>query len=179
MKKINYILTFIFVFSFLLVGCGKKIKLNDKYEKIIKYSIQSSYGAVEDLYKLHMCVKNDNTIEIYGSYNQGNVQLDYIEGITVEITEEEKNNIVKTINRNSISLIPKDVSSPSMDGSYYSLIFYEEDGTEIKECKGLNPMHRGFKNICRSICKCITDEEMKQAKEKIKDIVLENFKIEK
>lgn len=94
MKRINILL--ILLFTICLTGCGS-VETNENYDKIVEVSSSPAYGRVDEMYEIHYLVRNNNTIEIYGSYEEFGIKIDYIEGIIIEITEEEKENIIKSM----------------------------------------------------------------------------------
>ena len=173
MKKIKTLC--LLLITILFIGCREKMTINDNYTKIVEYSSQTSWGMVEDFYELHLCVNNNNTIEIYGTFDENGIEIDYIDGIIVNITEEEKNEIISIINKNNYMTIPNNVGTKSSDGSYHYLRFYDESGDIIKECSGLNPTNKRFCNIEESISKCVSKEDIELAKENIKKVVHEEF----
>lgn len=179
--KVICIILSTFIFSIFLLGCklpfGKSIELNDNYNKIVETYYKTSYGTIIDFYELHLCVNNNNTINIYGKFYENGLKMDYIEGLTINITPEQKNNIVNIINKNNFSFIPKDVSTKSLDGGYSSLFFYDKQENVIKKCGGYNPYNKNFINIENSIYNCINEDDMNKAKENIKTQIEEELEL--
>jgi hypothetical protein len=167
-KRISLI-SMIITAIFTLGGCGsKEMKLNENYTKIIDTFWKPSYGRNIDLYERHICVNNDNTIEIYGVFNG-----EKIEGITVAITEKNKMKIINNINENEFWLIPENIENNVCDGSYYGITFFGENGEVIKTCYGLQPSNKKFLNIHNYIDKFISKKDKKEATELIEAKIIE------
>lgn len=181
MKKI--LLIVLIAVTTLLTGCSdnNKIELTENYNEIVEYETQPSYGTTEDFYILHFRVNNNNTIEIYGTFDEFvfngeedvRVTLDYIEGIVMNISEEEKLHMVDTLSKNRFMSLDKDLSTDSLDGSYRFLTVYDEQGNVLRCVGGLNPDNKKFSNIVNSIYELIPEEKRREAIANIFGTVIE------
>lgn len=170
MKKIGFILVFALVF--LLTGYNGKMDLNENYIKIIDVFSSPSCGTVDELYEFHICINNDNTAEFYGVFEN-----EKIDGIMVEITNDEKLEIVEMINERQYWLIPENIDSYVCDGTRYGITFFKENNEEFKTCQGYEPYNKDFLAIHKNVKDYFSDEDIEKAKEIIHQQILEKLNL--
>ena len=178
-----------YVLLFTLTGCGSSGTKPDggdiSYSPIVcSYSNTPSYGTAIDFISTNIVIYDNNTVEIYcgdfadGGKGEDRIEVDYIYGETFEITQEQKENIIKAIEKNRIAKL-SDCSSASDDGSYSYIYLYDEDGERIHSCGGLNPEKKRFQNVEFAIREVILEDMVStirsRATEELVQYLLENY----
>lgn len=190
-KNIKCFFAFLYLIVF-MTGCiaapEVKESISDEisYSPIVcKYSSMSSYGSAIDFITLNIMVKDDNTIEVYcGDFSDKidgdtEVNIDYIYGETFNVSEEQKQSIIKAIEENEIDKITECGDENSCDGSYRYISLFNSEGEEIHKCGGLNPRIDKFQNVYDSILKDLPEDAIKniykKSEETLKDQLLEKY----
>lgn len=139
---------------------------------LVEYSSCPSYGCYTDFYSTHIRIYNDGTVDVYGSF----VEDGYIEGGTFQISEEQLEEVRKTVDRHPF-LWNKEILPDygTCDGSYCTLTIYDGDGEVYAEVSGYSPMDPSFCSVSRAVGNVLPDGYWSEVNIKIHDYVLENF----
>lgn len=165
-------------------GCADVKKQEDKlgvsYSNIVcEYSAHPSWGLESEVFPIHTTVYADNTVEVWTGpfYYDGEV-IEVIYSETVEITEEQKQELIDSIKENKIIQLG-DIGDPeSCDGGDYYIRLFNENGEKVHSCGGTNPVDEAFDEVRDVIYDLISKEDRDRIHEESCKITREALGIE-
>ena len=158
MKKLCIILLAVV----LLTGCNtENFEITNAHNEIVEFIEKSHYGTTKGLCDLHYKLYNDNTIEIYGYYNTGNIVLEYIPGLIFSITEEEKQSLINSIYEYQLADLNEDLGSGN-GGIEESIVLYDKDSSIYKKISGVSPENIYFIKFKAEFFRIMPEKEFKQ-----------------
>lgn len=138
----------IVLLCFILTGCNKKEEYNitERHNEIVEFGETCHYGTTTGLCDLYYRVYNNNTIEIYGSYDANGIVIEHVHGLMFDISESTKQNIINSIMTNEIYTLSENLESGN--GSVEeSIVLFNEDGSVYKKISCVSPDNLSFVNF--------------------------------
>jgi len=143
MKKPGIVLLVVVIMLALLAGCSlsrQSIKFSNGVFLKLTYSPAGELPVYE-LFRTHAEFSSDGTVRVYCD-GFGQEFTDEYPEETVQLAEEDIKEIKDAILKNDILSLRNDISSKSLDGDYYYLTVYTDDGEH--STGGLNVANKSF-----------------------------------
>ena len=174
----------------LLTGCSVDRYMNNgnaeiSYEPVVcRYTTMPTCWTVLDFISTNIKVNADNTVEVYcGDFHDRvydeDVIVEYIYGETFEISEEQKQEIIDSIEKNKRGLLKENGEEESCDGSMSYIVLFDKNGEVLHNCGGLNPCGKSYEQVKDVIFSVLPEGTTKDIKRKsteiLIDYLLENY----
>lgn len=182
MKK--YLILFILI-SILLTGCAADDNGVSYAPVVCEYTSTPTCWTVVDSISINIKIYDNNTAEVYCGdfydrlgYDE-EISIEYIYGETFEITEEQKQSVVKALRKNKIAQLSDCGDKDSCDGSTAYIILFDENGEEVHYCGGLNPYGEKYSAAVGAIWEVLPEGKVYEVRDKateiLTDYLLENY----
>src|SRR5699024_10041989 len=177
--KVLFICILFSLIALLIMGCSttNKDKKDDEEvhveEDILIVAEWSPAGPdeINNMFNRKISVDHDGTL-VLSTNMSGDGKLTIEEDaptFTIHLEKEEVNHIKKEIKDRKFFKLPKDVSTPSDDGSYSYLTVKLEDKT--KKVGGLNPNQERFVELHDYIFSLVHDDDYEKWQEDMKEYI--------
>lgn len=146
MRRNVFFIILIFVIISILSGCHKSIDFVEDGPFILLTNKKGGENYYVDFYPRNIAVYSDGTIRIYTERTEDIIVEDDAPEVHVQITDEEVEEIQKTIEKNKFFQLEEELSDPGvMDGPSQYVTVYAQ--TESKRVGGEWPIDENFQAI--------------------------------
>jgi len=157
MRRNVFFIIPIFVIISILSGCHKSIDFVEDEPFILLTNKKGGENYYVDFYPKNIAVYSDGTIWIYTERTEDIIVEDDAPEVHVQITDEEVEEIQKTIEKNNFFQLEEDLSDPGvMDGPSQYVTVYAK--TESKRVGGEWPIDENFQAIREVVLDHVREE---------------------